>query len=172
MKTTKILNNLEYQAAMLAMNKLDAYEIKATIQLLYDEGFYLDDFLDALDAGQHPRMAEVLPSLLAAFKYQEIAVPSKDAAVWQLIEHHLNGIVAGEADPSVNLSKLIADVYWDFDFQSITTKYLGDSHDIALLVGLYWAFDDLKGSLNEDPISISKINAQIRLESERWLANH
>ena len=40
--------SLRYQAAKLAMGKLNADEIKSTIHELVDDGLYLDAFLDAV----------------------------------------------------------------------------------------------------------------------------
>ena len=53
-------HSLHYQAAKLAMGKLNADEIKATIRDLVDGGFYVDAFLDALD-NSRPRLDELLP---------------------------------------------------------------------------------------------------------------
>lgn len=169
-------HSLHYQAAKLAMGKLNADEIKATILGLVDGGFYLDDFLDALD-NSRPRLDEVLPGLLAAFSHHGIVVPDKEQAVWILIEHHLKAIAAGESDPLEELSKLIADVYWDYDFHTPTKEYLGDSHGIEHLVGAYWEADERRENAEEGSPSAAAsaeewaaLKKQVVLQSKRWLA--
>ena len=169
-------HSLHYQAAKLAMGKLNADEIKATIRDLVDGGFYLDAFLDALD-NSRPRLDEVLPGLLAAFSHDGIIVPDKERAVWILIEHHLKAIAAGKSDPLEELSKLIADVYWDYDFHTPTKEYLGDSHGIEHLIGAYWKADDLRenaeGKGPNAAASVDKwaeLRNQVVLQSKRWLA--
>jgi hypothetical protein len=168
--------SLHYQAAKLAMGKLNADEIKATIHALVDGGFYLDDFLDALDSSR-PRLDEVLPGLLAAFSHYGIVVPDKEQAVWILIEHHLKAITAGDSDPLEQLSKLIADVYWDYDFHTPTKEYLGDSHGIEHLIGAYWEADDLReNATGRGPSTTAsaeewaELRNQVVLQAKRWLA--
>jgi hypothetical protein len=72
--------SLRYQAAKLAMGKLSADEIKATINELLEEGCCLDEFLDVLEPSR-PRMDEALPALFAAFSHYGIKAPDKDQAV-------------------------------------------------------------------------------------------
>lgn len=170
--------SLDYHAAKLAVGKLSADEIKSTIHGLVDEGLYLDEFLDALDADMRPRMDEVLPALLAALTHEGIALPEKEQAVWYLIEFHLKRIAGESVDPIEELGKLIADVYWDYDFHAQTIKYLGDSHGIAQLIGLYWEADDLR----EYPEDLSRkrkyrkdawpeLKRQIVIEAKQWMAS-
>jgi len=123
-------------------------------------------------------MDEVLPALLAALSHHGVALPDKEQAVWQLIEHHLGVVESGAATPLKALEQLIADVYWDYDFHTPTKKFLGDSHGIEHLIGLYWAADDLRkktegNSFNGkyDEEAWSELNHQIIIESKRWLAS-
>lgn len=159
------------------MGNLTADEIKATIHGLVDDGFYLNDFLDALEISR-PRLDEVLPGLQAAFRYHGIIVPDKEQAVWILIEHHLKVIAAGALEPWQELCQLMADVYWDYDFDTPTKEYVGDSHGIACLLRLFWSIDDL--SENSEAVSLNgrngedawaELNRQIIIEAERWLAS-
>ncbi len=143
-------HSLYYQAAKHTMGRLHSDAIKATIHALVDEGFYLDEFLDALDA-KRPRMDEVEPALLAALRHYGITVPSREQAVWQLLEFHLQRIASGADDPLDGLGKLMADVYWDYDFHTPTKEWLGDSHGIEQLIGLFWGADDLR----EEPEAVS-----------------
>jgi len=168
-------HSLHYQAAKLAMGKLNADEIKAIIRGLVDSGFYLDAFLDALD-NSRPRLDEVLPGLLAALSHHGIIVPDKEQAAWILIEHHLKAIAAGNSDPLEELSKLIADVYWDYDFHTPTKEYLGDSHGIEHLIG-DWEADGLRANAEGKGPNVAtsveewtELRNQVVLQSKRWLA--
>lgn len=169
--------SLHYQAAKLAMGKLNADDIKSTIHRLVDEGIYLDEFHDALDERQS-RMDEVLPALLAAFRHEGIVLPDREQAVWQLIEFHLQRIAYGAENPLEELGKLIADVYWNYDFHTPMKKYLGDSHGIEALIGLYWGADELterpkdisfNGKYGE--VAWSELKREIVIESKKWLAD-
>jgi hypothetical protein len=171
-------NSLRYQAAKLAMGKLNADEIKATIHKLVEDDFYLDEFLDALEPSR-PRMDEVLPAFLAAISHQGFVLPNREQAVWQLIEHHLRVVDSGAASPLSQLELLIADVYWDYDFHTATKEFLGDSHGIEHLVGLYWSADALR--VNTQGIGCNEkhgeevwaeLNHQIATKSKRWLNSH
>lgn len=122
-------------------------------------------------------MDEVEPAFLAALKHYGIAVPNKEQAVWQLLEFHLKGIASGANDPLDGLQQMMADVYWDYDFHTPTKKWLGDSHGIEHLIGIFWDADDLR----EGPEVISwngkqgaaavwpELKRQIVVEAEKWL---
>ena len=168
-------NLLRYQAAKLGMGTLNADNIKSTIHALVDGGVYLDEFLEALDA-KKPRLDEVLPAFFAALNNEGISVPNKDQAVWNLIELHLQKIAVATSDPLEQLQKLIADVYWNYDFHTSTQKYLGDSHGIEQLIGLFWAADDLRdnpknisfgGKIGEE--AWSQLKQQIVVEAKHWI---
>ena len=157
------------------MGKLNADDIKSTIHGLVDEGFYIDEFLDVLDAWR-PRLDDVLPAFLAALNHKGITRPEKEQAVWYLIEFHLASIASETTDSLEELGKLIDDVYWDYDFHTPTREFLGDSHGIEQLIGLYWAADDLL----ESPEDVSfngkygndrwlELKRQIIVEAKKWL---
>lgn len=170
------METLEYQAAMLAMGTLSAENIRSTISTLMDDGYYTDECLDALDSSP-ATFGKVLPAFRRALEDYRIEQPDKEQAVWQLIRYHSRRIVS-ENDSLKCLEQLIADVYWDYDFHAVTKKYLGDSHDIERIVGLYWELDDVlehsaEKNFNEiygDTLVELKNHAQS--EALRWLAAH
>lgn len=170
--------SLRYQAALHALGMLNADDMKATIQALCDEGIYLDVFIDALDSGLHPRMEDVLPAFIAALQYWDVAVPSRDEAVWQLIEYHLNRVVSNQDRAWQELDKLVADVYLDYDFHTSTKQYLGDAHGIELILGLYWSADDIRERPNEVTVNglfgeaaWVELDRLIVVEATRWLSD-
>ena len=171
-------SSLRYQAARHGLGTLNADDIKATIQALVDEGLYLDAFLEALDSDLHPRMAEVLPAFLAALGHYHVIVPSREEAVWELIGYHLQNVASNHANALQELGKLVADVYWEYDFHTPTKNYLGDSHGIEHLIGLYWSADDMRERPQEISVNgmrgeeaWSELNRQIVIEAKRWLLN-
>lgn len=171
-------SSLRYQAARQGLGTLSPEDIKATIKALVDDGLYLDAFLEALDSDSHPRMEEVLPAFLAALRQYQLAIPSREEAVWQLIEHHLQNITSNQANALQELGKLVAEVYWEYDFQTPTKRYLGDSHGIEQLIGLYWSADDMRERPQEITFNgmhgdeaWSELNRQIVMEAIRWLRN-
>lgn len=162
----------------MALGKLNADEAKSIINDVVDKGTYLDSFLYVLGP-QRPQMDDVLPALLAAFDNFGVVVPDKEQAVWRIIDHHCRVIVAGAVNPLVELSKLIRGDLWDYDLHKPTKKYLGDSHGIELLIGLYWGADDLRE--HPDTVTVagkhgeeawSELNREIVTECNRWLENH
>jgi hypothetical protein len=169
-------DSLRYKAARLGFGTLDADTMKTTVDALMNEGFYVDACLDALDSAP-ARVDEVLPAFRAALDHYGIALPSREEAVWQLIEYHVRQIASGACDPYEGLAKLISEVYWDYDFHTPTKQFLGDSHGIDQLIGLYWGADDLEDRPSEVSLNNkygaeawSELKREIGLEAERWLA--
>jgi hypothetical protein len=169
---------LRYTAAKLAMGKVNADEVKSTINDLVDSGVYLDAFLVALEPARHPQMDDVLPALLAAFNHFGILVPDKQRAVWELIDLHCRAIVSGSVRPLEELSRLITDVYCDY-FHVLTKQYLGDSHGIERLIGLYWGADDLTD--HPDTVTVNgkhgkeawaELDKEIVIQANHWLKAH
>lgn len=136
------MTELQYIAARMAFDKVDAQEIRTAVDGLMEEGFYSDDFLAIIDSNP-PTLADVLPPFRSYLQKSGIGIPDRDTAVWQLIRDHVSKIVDGSTSPFEGLKHLIADVYRNFDFHTPTKKYLGDSHGIEQLIGLYWGHDDM-----------------------------
>ncbi len=83
---------------------------------------------------------------------------------------NLSRIASGQGEPHDELEALISEVYWDYDFHSVTTKYLGDSHGIEHLIGLYWEYDDAtegtSGTFSDR--DMRKWETAVRQRSEEW----
>ena len=134
--------NLKYIAAKIAFGTVNADEIQAVIDSLLADGSYSDEFIDIMDSNP-ARLDEVLPPFTTYLYREKISIPSKDKAVWQLIEYHVSRIASEISDAFEELKALISDVYWDYDFHSQTKRYLGDSHGIEHLIGLHWERDEI-----------------------------
>jgi hypothetical protein len=166
---------LHYQAARLGLGTLDADTIKRTIVELMEDGFYVDECLDALDAFPHPRMEDVLPAFKAALDHHGLALPNRETAVWQLIEYRARRMASEEMDAVGELSLLIEDVCYLYDFHASADGLLGESHDIGRLIGLYWGSEELREGSRESPVdddALIVLNCDIRAEARRWLAKH
>jgi hypothetical protein len=81
-------DSLHYQAAKLVFGSLDADTMKQTVDELMNNGFYVDECLDALDSSP-AKYDEVFPAFSAALLHYGIVLPTRDEAVWQLIQWHL-----------------------------------------------------------------------------------
>ncbi|MGJ7527723.1 hypothetical protein [Variovorax sp. GB1P17] len=166
---------LRYQAARLGLGTLDADTIKKTIVELMNGGFYVDECQDVLDAFPHPRMDEVLPAFKAALDHHGVALPNREAAVWLLIEYRALRMASEHFDAVEELSLLIEDVYYSYDFHAPAGGFLGDSHDIEKLIGIYWGSEALREGSGDSPLdgeALIALNCDIRAEARRWLAKH
>lgn len=166
--------NLRYLAALHGLGTLDADAMKSAVDSLMNQGFYVDECLDALDS-EPARVDEVLPAFRAALAHYGVVVPDRELAVWQLIEHHLKRAASPDGDSWASLCSLFRDLYWEYDFHSETAQYLGDSHGLQELIGIYWAVEDQAGqsgvSTNAFQVDESDRSA-IRHAAERWLASY
>jgi hypothetical protein len=163
---------LRYKAAKFGFGKLAAHEIKTLIGPLMNEGVWFDEFIVALDSSP-PQMDEVLPAFLKVLKKYDIAVPERGAAVWEILKIHISAIASEDIDPLEGLNKMMSDVYWDYDFQVLTKEFIGDSHGIELLIGLYWAYDDLRDESHrfscKRKLNIDEIKGEVVKEAKRWI---
>jgi len=132
---------IEYYAARQSLRDLDGHQVAAVVDALTDEGVWDDAFVDVMDA-REPETHDVLPPFLKALQHLGVPIPSTDDAVWYLIDYDTRRIVSGVVDPMEGLGQLINDVYWDYDFAGRTQQYLGDSHGLAKLIGLWWNYDE------------------------------
>jgi len=171
------MNNLRYIAARLAFDKVDAQEIRNTVDALIDAGTYSDEFLVIIESNP-PTLRDILTPFQTYLERIGVRIPDKETAVWQIIYHHVSMIVAGAIKPLDGLKRLIADIYWDYDFHKPTKKYLGDSHGIEHLIGWYWGHDDMlerptevscNGKCGEE--GLRELDKEIVKSSKEWMNN-
>ena len=167
--------DLQYIAMRMAFGKVDADEIQSTVDTLLKDGVYSDNFIDIIDS-KPARLADVLPLFREYLESEGISVPSQEDGVWQIIAYHLSRIASGQVDPLSELEILISEVYWDYDFHSVTTKYIGDSHGIEQLVGFYWGYDDMQDRLEDlscngkhGEAGVREMKKEIVKCSEEWM---
>jgi hypothetical protein len=166
---------LEFQAARFAFGKLTAADIKRIVDELINKGCWLNAFINIMDSNP-ARLDEVGPAFMRALEELEISIPDREKALLQILKHYISSIASGTVDPLEGLRLLVADVYWDYDFHSKTKKYLGDSHGIEHLIGLYWDHDDMlenpkqisfDGKYGEE--GIVALKEEIVIKSKEWM---
>jgi hypothetical protein len=161
---------LTYAAARLALGNLETHEVLKLAHELLDSGIYHDELIEIVDA-RPPRLDEVAPPLRKLLRRLDLDVPNSDAAVWEILDYHTSRIVDAQIDPIQALNELIRDVYWHYDFAARTRVYLGDSHWMEGLIGLYWSLDDDVGLGGDKPLAdeiLAKYRLSIREEAQDW----
>jgi hypothetical protein len=165
---------LRYLAAKFGLGILDPDSIQGAIDNLMDEGIYHDDFLEVMDL-KAPRMDQVIQPFLRTLKRLGIEAPEKEEAVWLLIDHHTSRIAMQKVEAIEGLKQLKTDIYKGYNLQTLTKKYVGDSHGIEHLIGLYWGYQEMLERPNEVTYGgmtgsegIEKIECEIVLEAKRW----
>lgn len=179
MNFDNIKRELTYQAALLCFNKTDRHEVKSICNDLMIQGIYFDSFLGMDDA---QLMVDFTAAFYAILKDLDVVFPdNQDDAVWIVLTYHIENIISGQSDPLEELTALIHDVYYSYDFHSKTKNFVGDSHDIEHLVGLYWSYDDMLERRDENIDTFGKelteedvleIKQEVVKASQDWLELH
>src|SRR5687768_9576183 len=71
-----------------------------------------------------------------------IAVPTKDEAVDELLRHHLDAVASGTCRPRAGLEAIMREIYPHIAGEPCK-EYVGDSRGMQHLIGDYWSYDDL-----------------------------
>jgi hypothetical protein len=90
-----------------------------------------------------PVMADVAPIFERACTESGVTIPTKAQAVDDLLRSHLEAIVSGERAPREGLDAVMREIYNPYFADEPCKKYVGDSHGLQHLIGLYWGYDDL-----------------------------
>jgi len=169
-----ILDALRYESARLLMGNMDDEKVTKLIDELTRQGVYFDEFLDVLERPYY--RPDFLKALTASLARLGIEMPkNQDQAVWVLLTQSIFVMSSDKCDAAYAMSRLMADVYWNYDFSKLTKNYVGDSHGIEHLIGLYWDYDDLccHYAPNSPPESDDKeYEAQLRDNARKWLAKY
>jgi hypothetical protein len=143
MTYSEILDALKYESANLLLDRMNDERVVQLIDELIAQGIYFDEFLEVLDKSYYrPNFLEALNASLLKL---EVTIPETvDQAVWILLEYHISKMASEDGNAFNGLEDFMRDVYWNFDFGPHTKKYLGDSHGVENLIGLYWGYADLR----------------------------
>lgn len=135
-------NNIEYLYSFSFFDILDKKKIAECIDLFLENNVYYDEFLELIDNNNTDISLSSIESIL---RKMDLFIPkNKEEAIWVILHYHILSIVNGRIDSLIGLEKLMNDVYRKYDFYSSTDKFLGDSHGIESLIGLYWEYEELK----------------------------
>lgn len=146
MDIQELKDAIRYEAIKMRFNvsNLDNIKVKRLIDSLMNEGLYYDEFLDIIDTKYEDSSEDFIPIFESLLKILEIEIPeNKDEAVWLILKKEIGNIADQNIDPIKGLQYIMDNIYYKYDFHSQTKKYLGDSHGISKLIGLYWGYDDM-----------------------------
>lgn len=166
---------LTFEAAKYIFGRSNIDKMREIINSLVKNGVYYDTFYDVLYPDNY--VIDVIgPAFERSLRSLGITIPDYEGSVWIIIHYYLQRIVSGETDPYEGLYELMLEVYWDYDFYSKTNNYLGDSHGIQDLVGLYWGYDDfmersaevsLNGKYGDE--AVEELKKEIFAEAQKWV---
>jgi hypothetical protein len=165
---------LELQAARYSFGHLTTSQMQKLIEGLLSQGIYADEFLDVVEPEAATREV-VGPAFEKALIALGITVPSYEEAVWNILRRHISQIADGQTDALDGLKALIDEVYWSYDFHSKANQYLGDSHGIERLIGLYWEYDEFTPTgidpehHNHERRIIFAIEREVVAEAKKWV---
>jgi len=143
------MDKLSYCASRLAVGNLKSHEIWDVVDHLSRDGVISDEFISILGSDRLSGN-DFLAPFLTYLQSVNVVVPSKEIATWRIIYHHLEAILEGNVSPRIGLNQLMSDIGYLFDFQSVDTRIVGDSHGMESLVGLYWEMKDLFSKRSEN----------------------
>jgi len=130
-------DELKHEAARMHLRKLNIENVQKNVDGLMNLGVYYDEFIDIV----YPKSTIVddfIPVFEAVLSRLEIDFPKdKEEAVWVLLKKCINDIASKAMDPIYGLEQICSYVYCYYDFGAKAKKYLGDSHGIEHLLGLY-----------------------------------
>lgn len=168
---------LTFEAAKYIFGKSNIDKMREIINSLVNDGVYYDTFYDVLYPGDYV-MEVIGPAFERSLRSLGITIPDYEGSVWIIIHYYLKRIASGEVDPYEGLYELMLEVYWDYDFHSKATEYLGDSHGIQSLIALYWGYDDLTErptvvSLNgkHGDEAVEELKKEIFAEAKKWVSD-
>lgn len=171
---------LYYSLILLSDSNSPKHEYISNIKNVSDQliknYIYCDAFME-LESCE--RLEEYIPVIENIITSLNLPSPKNvEQAVWFILKYWIGRIASIKIEPIQGLELLIKDVYWTYDFQSKTKEYLGDSHGIEYLIGLYWEYDDLKGEYSQD-LQLTKkdknykeINDSILVRAKEWIKKY
>lgn len=177
----KFKSELEYYAALMQFDGLNAEHVQAIqriIDSIMSEGIFYDEFLEIL----HPRSnltEDFMPAFKESLKNLNCHIPEdREQALWLVLKHHISHLVSGAVDPLDEVKQIIDvyDVYGHYLSHSKSKEvagdshgYMGGSHGIEHLIGLYWAYDDM---MEYEEEAIAELKKEIVQSAQQWLEKY
>jgi hypothetical protein len=99
--------------------------------------------LEYLRLQTHPGHPDVDRAFLSMLDELGVKLPTRDDAVWLLARFHISRIANREIEPGDGLRLLSDEVYMGASLYEQSKQYVGDSHGLQHLLGMYYSYDDL-----------------------------
>jgi hypothetical protein len=137
-----MLSQLRFQGLRHRLGFAKWPELRQVADEALNADIYTPSLVDAaLDAGEW--LHEIGAALEKALEELKITLPqSEDGCCWALLHHHVSQIETGLITPWAGL-KGVMEVYYGCRLYDRSTDYVGDSHNICELIGVYWQYDEL-----------------------------
>ncbi len=137
------LPQVQVAAAKLALRYYaTAADLKAAAGAAVDAGIVTPD-IAALATLRGDRLAEAEPLFRKVLDDLQVTPPSTSTAVWILLRVPIRAIAEGSVAVEEGLQGVMG-IFYSADLHEQSREYVGDSHDIQHLVGLYWEIRDLE----------------------------
>lgn len=111
-----------------------------------------------------------------------LTMPKRENCISLMLRYHIESIADGSVSPKKGLGNMMREVFYPADIHNQTTKgrYVGNSHGIEHLVGLYWGYDELQEqekNIFKKVIKVIKgdhdaLDKETILQSNVWLEQH
>ncbi len=168
---------LYYSLILLADRGSPTHEYISVIKSIFDDlsrnSIFYEEFIDFENC---ERLEEFIPIIENIISSMCLLKPkNKEQAVWIILKYWISNIALEKIDPIMGLELLIKDIYWTYDFHVTAGTYLGDSHGIHYLIGIYWEYDDLKGMYLHSPELVKKdknyqiLKNSVLTEAKEWV---
>jgi hypothetical protein len=109
-------------------------------------------------------LSELAPHYRTALTELQIVHPTdQEEIIWYLLRYYLGEVDRGELKPSEGVGKNLKEVYYHFNLYERSDKYVGDSHNLEMILADYYAFEDL------GPERYAEIENSILNECRKWL---
>jgi hypothetical protein len=167
---------LALAAARVALGQATAADLKSAASAAIDAGLVTPDIAALAMLGDHT-LSEAEPIFRKALGNLGIEVPGIEEATWILLRAHVQGIAARTTDPDQGLRDMLA-VFNAADLPGQSRDYVGDSHDLQALIGLYWEIDEVLARRSEVGFnrqygaSLDRLRQQVVDEATNWISRH
>jgi hypothetical protein len=141
------LPQVQVAAAKLALRTATAADLKVAAGAAVDAGIVTPD-IAALATLSDDTLAEAEPLFRKVLDDLQVTPPSPDAAVWILLRVPIQAIADGSVAVEEGLQGVMG-IFRSAGLHEVSDDYVGDSHDIQHLVGLYWEIRDLAAHTTE-----------------------
>jgi len=170
------LPQVQVAAAKLALRYATAADLKAAAGAAVDSGIVTPD-IAALATLRDDTLAEAEPLFRKVLDDLQLTPPSTSTAVWILLRVQIRAIAEGSVAVEEGLQGVMG-IFYSGDLHAQSREYVGDSHDIQRLVGLYWEIRDLETHATEVDFTqrygaaLQERRTEAIGRANTWLADH